>query len=265
MSSQIFRTFLKIEKRLRFVISAFLIGLLFIFSSFFEFNAAWVFVPAFILLAYFLTYFSVLEGIKKIEWLTLFLMPVLFSVSFYLFFHLFPIRWLTRVPFITVYIVSFYAISLTSNIFNVGVEKNLQLHRAAFSVNYFYQSLIFFIVCNVLLSFKANFFFNGLFVFLAVIPLSLQLLWTVHLEEKLSKDLLRYSLFNAMIMGEIAMLMSFVPLKSTLLSLFLTTCYYSISGATYHFIDQRLYKNVVKEYMIVFIVVSVLTVLSITW
>ena len=112
---------------------------------------------------------------------------------------------------------------------------------------------------------KLTFFFNGLFVFLAVIPLSLQLLWTVNLEKRLSKELIRYSLFNSMIMGEIAMLMSFVPLKSALLSLFLTTCYYCISGATYHFIDQRLYRNVVKEYMIVFTVVLVLTLLSITW
>lgn len=240
-------------------------GLLFILSSFFEFNAAWIFVPVFIITAYIFTYFSILEGIEKTEWFTLFLMPVLFTVSFYLFFHLFPIRWLTRVPFITMYIISFYAISLTSNIFNVGVEKNLQLHRAAFSVNYFYQSLLFFILCNVLLSFKVNFLINSVIVFMVTVPLSVQLFWTVELDKNFNNQLLSYSLFNALIMGELAMLMSFIPLKSTLLSLFLTACYYSVSGATYHFIDQRLYKNVVKEYMIVVVVVLILSVLSISW
>lgn len=256
---------MRVEKRVRFVVSTFIMLALFILSSMFEFNAVWIFIPAFIIIAYVLTYFSVLEGIEKIEWLMLFLMPVLFSVSFYLFFHLFPIRWLTRVPFLTIYGISFYAILLTSNIFNVGVEKNIQLHRAAFSVNYFYQSLLFFLLSNVLLSFRSNFVVNGVVFFIAAFLLSAQLLWTVLLENKLSREVLGYSLFISFIIAQAGIAMSFMPIRSSIYSLFMTACYYSLTGLTYHHIDQRLFKKVVQEYLFVLAMVAFLTVLSVAW
>ena len=66
----------------------------------------------------------------------LFLLPILLSVAMYLFYFLFPVRWLTRIPFVLVYGISMYAVLLSSNIFNVGVEKNLQLFLA-FSLSHF--------------------------------------------------------------------------------------------------------------------------------
>ena len=90
---------------------------------------------------------------------------------FLLFYFLFPTRWITRIPFIIFYSISVYAMFLVSNIFNVGVEKSLQLYRAAFSVNYFYQSLMVFLFANLILSLKLNFFLGGLLF------LSLDRLW----------------------------------------------------------------------------------------
>jgi len=256
---------LKVEKRVRFVLSAVIMCSLIVFASLFEFNMFWVFIPVFVLSTYILTYFSVLEGIEGAELLMLFLMPVLFTVSFYLFYFLFPIRWLTRVPFIVLYGISIYAILLTSNIFNVGVEKNLQLQRAAFAVNYFFQSLLVFLLANVLFSFKQNAFINGGVMFVAVLPLALQLLWTVKLNKKLERKLLSYSFLIAVMIGQSTILMSFVPLKSTILALFVTALYYSLGGIIYHFIDDRLFKNVVREYMLVLGFVSILVLLSVSW
>ena len=156
------KAFGHIEKRVRFVISTFCMISLMLFSTFFLFDKVWLFIPFLIAAAYFFTFFSILEGIEKIEWLTLFLMPVLCTVAAYLFYFLFPVRWITRIPFIMIYGFSIYAILLTSNIFNVGVDRSLQLYRAAFSVNYFYQTLISFLIFNAIFSFKQNFIVNGL-------------------------------------------------------------------------------------------------------
>lgn len=260
-----FQIFLKVEKRFRFVISAFSLGALIMLASLFEFNAFIIFIPVLIIAAYFFTYFSLLEGLHRSEWLLLFIMPVLFTIAFYLFYFLFPIRWLTRVPFIAVYGISIYAILLTSNIFNVGVEKNLQLLRAAFSVNYFYQSVLVFLLTNVLLSFKQSFFINGVVIFVVIFLLCIQLLWTVKLEVVFNKKIILYGVFVAALVSQLTVIASFISLQPTILALFLTASYYSFSGLMYHYWDQRLFGNIIREYLFVIFFVSALVLLSINW
>jgi len=255
----------KIDKRLRLVVSVLTLGLLILFSTFFNFDKAPFFLPVFIIITYFLSYFSLLEGIKKIGWFGLFLMPELITLFFYLFYFLFPGRWLTRLPFIFIYEISIYAVLLCANIFNVGVEKNLQLYRAAFSINFFYQAVVLFLFYNVLFSFKYNFLINIIGVGISAFLLSLQLFWTIKLNIHLEKEVLIYSLFMTLLMTEIYLLISFVPLKIPVYSLFLTACYYSVTGITCHYIDQKLFKETIKEYVGVWIFVLIITLLSLNW
>ena len=62
---------MRIDKRLRLVISVLSLGLLMLFSTFYNFDKALFFIPVFIISSYFLSYFSFLEGIKKISWFKL--------------------------------------------------------------------------------------------------------------------------------------------------------------------------------------------------
>ncbi|OGK17767.1 hypothetical protein A2866_02210 [Candidatus Roizmanbacteria bacterium RIFCSPHIGHO2_01_FULL_39_8] len=256
---------LRIEKRIRFVIGALILTFVMLLSTFFLFENGLFFVPILIIFVYVLGYFALLEGIEKIEWLTLFLMPVLLTIASYLFYFLFPVRWLTRVPFVFLYGISIYAVLLCSNIFNVGVEKSLQLYRAAFSINILYQMLISFLLFNIILSFKLNFFFNGIGVGIVSFLLALQLIWSVRLNLSIERMILLFSFFIALILGELALIGSFVPVKPAILSLFLTSSYYCISGLIYSFLDQRLFKETIREYIAVWIVVFILSVLSISW
>src|SRR3990170_2589378 len=112
---------------------------------------------------------------------------IFLTLSFYLFYFLFPVRWLTRLPFIVLYGISIYAVLLCSNIFNVGVEKSIQLYRAAFSINFFYQAVVFFLFNNALFSFKLHFIFNSLLVFLTAFLLGFQFIWTVKLDLRVEK------------------------------------------------------------------------------
>ncbi|MEK7178029.1 MAG: hypothetical protein AAB705_04340, partial [Patescibacteria group bacterium] len=108
---------IKIDKRVRLVISVLTLGLLMLFSTFFTFDKVFYFVPVFLIFTYLLSYFSLLEDIKNVGWFGLFLMPELITIFFYLFYFLFPGRWLTRLPFIFIYEVSIYAVLLCANIF----------------------------------------------------------------------------------------------------------------------------------------------------
>ncbi len=263
--NKLINTSLKIEKRLRFVISTLLMSFLLLFSTFFYFDKAWVFVPLFILAAYILTYFSILEDIEKIEHLMLFIVPVIFTISFYLFYFLFPIRWLTRVPFVVLYAISFYAILLTSNIFNVGVEKSLQLYRAAFSVNYFYHAVIVFLISNTLFSLRASFITNGILTGIIFFPLVLQLFWSIKLNLFLEKDILYYALFNSLLLGQVAIVGSFIPFQPSVFALILTSSYYAFTGLITAHLDNRLFKQTVREFLIVFGVVLVIAILTLNW
>ncbi|MEX1052422.1 MAG: hypothetical protein WEC80_01080 [Patescibacteria group bacterium] len=261
--NKIINSFLKIKKRLRFVISTLLLSALMLFSTFFLFDKAWVFIPILGLAAYAFTYFSIIEGIKKSEWLTLFILPVFFTISFYLFYFLFPVRWLTRLPFVLIYGVSIYAMFLTSNILNVGVEKSLQLYRAAYSVNYFYQTVIVFLFSNILFSFKINYLVNALGLGIVVFPLAVQLLWSIKLDIVLEKTLYLYAILISMIIAQIALIASFLPLTASISALLVTSSYYCLSGLINAYLDNRLFKQTIREYLFVWLFVIITATLTI--
>ena len=256
---------IRIEKRYRLVISTVLLTSLMTVASFFGFEKSIIFVPILIVLTYFFTYFSLIEGIDKIGWFELFLMPLLVTITFYFVFYLFPGRWLTRMPFFIIYGISIYAVLLCSNIFNIGVEKSLGLYRAAFSINFFYQTIVMFLFFNLIFSLKQIFYVNMIAAGIVGFILSLHLYWTIRLKKHIEKEVLHLSLLTGMVLGELAMLISFIPLETPIYSLFLTSSYYSVAGLTYSHIDQRLFKETIREYVGVFIFVLIITILSISF
>lgn len=256
---------IKIEKRYRLVISVVLLTSLMIISSFFGFDKVTIFLPILIILTYFFTYFSLIEGINKVSWFGLFLMPQLVTIAFYFVYYLFPGRWLTRVPFSMIYGVSIYAVLLCSNIFNIGVEKSLGLYRAAFSINFFYQTIVSFLIFNLIFSLKQIFLVNMLAAGIVGFILGLHLYWTIRLKKHIETEALHLSLVTGLVLCELAMIISFIPLKMPVYSLFLTSSYYSLAGLTYSHIDQRLFKETVREYVSVFIFVLIITLLSISF
>ncbi len=255
-----------VEKRVRFVAATFFLSLVMIIGmrteGLFSLEQVYLTVPIMIGTVYILTYLSILEGIEKWELLMLFIMPVLFTVCYYLFYFLFPVRWITRVPFVSIYAISIYAILLTANIFNVGVEKSLRLYKAAYSVNYFYQTFIAFLAFNILFSLRSYFFVNALGTLLIIFPLSLQLLWTIRLRLTIDRDILLFTAFISIILAELAFLISFLPLKTSVASLTLTGCYYTASGLVSAFIDNRLFRNTIREYIMVFVFVTVVALMT---
>lgn len=255
----------RIDKRYRFVISTVILTVIILVSTFFSFASGFIFIPLLFIVSYALTYFSLLEGIEDMSWFGLFLMPVIVTLSFYFFYFLFPARWLTRLPFISLYAISIYAMLLCSNIFNVGVEKNLQLYRAAFSVNFFYHAVSSFFIFNLLFSFQQVFLVNAIVVGVMGFILSLHLFWTIRLNKHLDKEILQYAILVAIVLTQLAIVISFLPLKIPIYALFLTASYYSLTGLIYNYIDQRLFKETVREYSIVLIFVGIITILSLSW
>lgn len=257
--------FRRIEKRQRLIIATFLLTLLFTGATFFSFEWTYVFVPVIALAVYFLTYFAILEGITKHERLMLFIHPIYFSVVFYLFYFFVPQRWLTRLPFITIYFITMYAITLSQNIFNVGVSKSLQLFRAAFSVNYLIVTMCSFLAYSLIISLRLNAIFNMLLVFCASFPLVFQLIWSVEPTETVEKEILTYSVLMSFLLSQMGTLLSFVPINQSIFALVLTSLLYSLTGLFSTYLQNALYKEKVREYVLVFGFALTVLVLTMKW
>lgn len=255
-----------VPKRIRVVVCTAAMTLSLLVSTFFPFSDTWwLFVVILGIIAYITTYIAVFEGIDGVEWYMLFVMPIILTVAMYFFYSLLPVRWLTRLPFLVLYALTYYGVLLTSNIINIGVEKSLQLYRAAFSVNFLLQVFIMFLLSQVLLSFKLNFLLNFIFIFISSIILSLQLFWSLHPEASFNRRLIMFSSSVAILLAESAILISFIPLKTNVQALILTATYYSLNGIIYHYLDSRLFKNVIREYAFVAIFVFFIAILTLNW
>ncbi len=257
--------FSRIGKRKRFIIATFLMTIIVLIPTFFSFSDARYALPFILIIVYFMTFFSILDGITKHEWVTLFIAPVYFTLVISLFFFFLPQRWLTRLPFVLIYTVSIYAISLSQNIFNVGVLKSLQLFRAAFSVNYLFLTVSAYLAFSLILSFRLSFLENFLLVGLAVFPLTLQFLWSINPKDQIERRHIGLSALISLLIAESALLFSFLPLTSAVLALFLTGLFYGINGIMYAYLQEMLFRQRVREYIFVIVFVTLIAYFSLRW
>ena len=95
--------------------------------------------------------------------------------------------------------------------------------------------------------------------------LSLQLFWSIRLNRYLDKDVLVYSVLTALLMVETSLIVSFIPLRTVVYALFLTATYYSVTGIIHHHIDEKLFKETIREYVSVWVFVLIITLLSLSW
>lgn len=268
--SEIYQRFFQfinyIPKRIRIVAATLVMTVLLLLSSFFPFGETWyIFLSILFITSYLTTYLAIFEGIDGVEWYMLFVTTIILTLASYLFYFLLPVRWLTRVPLVVIFGLAYYAALLTSNIFNVGVEKSLQLYRAAFSVNYFLQSFIIFLLLMVIFTFKQNFIINGIASGVVAGILSLQLYWSVTPDALFNRRLMDYALSTAILLFQFSVMISFIPLKTNVAALIFTAAYYSLTGIIHHHLGNRLFPNIIKEYIFVFIFVCFIAILTLQW
>lgn len=254
-----------LTKRIKFVITAVLLsaGLFIIQLA----NVSWRYqaICFLTILTFLLSAWSLKEGLTGIKWLTVLILPTLFTAGVGLFYFLLPSAWLARLPVAGLYGLGLYALLLTENIFSVAAIRNIQLFRAANAVGFLLTLLTAFFLYDTILSFRLSFWLNFLLVFLLSLPLFIQGLWSVNLEEKISQQILFYSLALSLIVAEGALALSFWPVTVSAGSLALITIMYVVLGLTQYYLSQRLFKKTINEYLTVGIIVFAVIILTTHW
>lgn len=205
------------------------------------------------------------QGLTFWKFVTLTTLPTMFTMAVYLFYLLLPMRWLTRLPIALLYSLGMYAILLTENIYNVAADRTIQLLRAAHSVGFLLSLVTMFFLMDTVVSFHMPFYLNGLFVFLITVPLSLQILWSVTLTPIPSKLVITGSFVISLLIAQLAIVLSFWPIKSTIEALFLTTTFYTLVGMVQQLLLERLFGKTIREYLWVLIFVSVIVLFITKW
>lgn len=265
MKLQLFNLLKKVDKRQRLVFAVAIITLFNFLIILFPINIALILIPLDVIIVYIATYVALLEDIEHIEWVVLFILPVYLAVSLLLFYYLLPVRWLTRIPYLLVLSIAMYASILSENIFNVGVEKSLPLYRAAYSVSNFLSLLAFFLLYTVLYSFRLNFLLNFFFGLLLAWPLFFHSIWSANPKAVLEERIYKFATIVTTLLSGAIFFLNFIPIKTNIYALYTVAIFYLLSGITQEIINDTAFKERVREYLIVFSVLSVLVFLSASW
>lgn len=254
---------IRLSKRQEFVVITAFLTFLLITTQLSTSSLRFVLLFILALSSYFLSAWSLREDLKKVEWFTLLSLPTMFTISLGIFYFLLPVRWLTRVPVAVLYAVGMYAILLVENIYNVAVNRSIQLLRVAHAVGFLLSMVTLFLLLNTVFSFRLHSYWNFILTFIISFPITLQSLWSTKLtEDRIEKEVYLYGFFVSFVISQLAFIISFWPLKPILASLFLSSVFYTVSGVVQQYFAKKLFRKNIIEYVQVFFLISILIFLT---
>lgn len=183
-----------------------------------------------------------------------FILPFFYSLACSLFYFLVPVRFITRIGMTSLYALGLYSLLLSENIFIVSSIRTIALLSSARTVSFIVTILSYFFMANVVFSLHFNIFITLLLVFLFSFPLTLHSVWT-HTLERDFRTQIEWILLIAVGLVQTAFALWFWPTSPTIIALFLTGLFYILVGISQVWLDKRLFKGVMWEYIWVAVIV----------
>lgn len=255
--------FFSLSKRQKFVISILLLSLGIFISEFSSGFVLIIWAVVLSLLTIFFLYISLREDIKNTFFYPIFFLPTLYTASFVLFYPLLPERLITRVAVVSIYALGLYSLFLTQNIFAVSAIRTINLMRSARIVSFVITIIVFFLLSNISFFLRLPFFVSPILVFLIVFLLNFQSLWTYVQSSESIKPTFILSALISLCVTQLAIILNMWPINAAIYSIFLTGIFYAYSGLAHAWIEKRLFRGVLWEYVWVgFLAVLILVVFS---
>lgn len=245
-------------KRQRFVVSVIFLSICLFISEHFLGKSGIYIVFVLSVLTDLLLYLCLREDLKENFSFQIFILPFFYSLAIGLFYLLVPARFLTRVTVTSLYALGLYSLYLSENIFIVSSMRTIALLSGARTVTFTISLLSYFFLANVVFSLHLNVFLTLFLIFCFTFPMVLQSLWSYTLEKNMRLNI-DWVLFLTISLFQLSLLLWFWPSTPTLIALFLTGVFYTMVGLSQVWMEKRLFKGVIWEYVLVsFIVFAVL-------
>ncbi len=240
-----------LSKRQRFLITSFVLTLGFVGIQFLDNQFRFPAIGGLGLLTIGLFTWSLWEGLGRNMTLLSLILPAFFTLGVGVFWFLLPTSIFTRLPILIFYGIGIYVLCLTSNIYSVAAIRTIALLRAARGVGFVLTLVTSFLIYDAILSLKTLLPVTALSVLFLSFPLFLQGFWAVPLEKEFSKELFILSLISSLIIGEVAAALFFWPVTVVVGSLFLTVAVYMLLGLGQAKLEDRLFSQTIREYLVV--------------
>lgn len=190
-------------------------------------------------------------------------LPFFFTLAFPFFYALVPERLLSRLLVTIIYAFGLYSLFLTQNIFAVSGIRTINLLRSARIVAFVITLLVFYFLVNFIFSLRLPVLLTPLAIFPLAFFMNIQSLWTYSLDTTQIKEISLFSLCIALCILQLSYVLILWPVNASVYSLFLTGVFYTYSGLCHAWLERRLFKGILWEYVWVgFISVLFLVIFS---
>lgn len=250
-------SFFTIPKRQKFIIAVLILSLiLFFLEQLFGKSGIYLTIVLSLLTDLFV-FWAISSDLKKNFHVQIFILPFFYSLACSLFYFLVPARFLTRVAMTSFYALGLYSLLLSVNIFIVSSVRTIALLSSARTVSFFVTLVSYFFLSNVVFSLHLNVFLTLILILSFTFPLILYSIWTHTLENKFFSLFTLWTILLSVCLVETALALWFWPATPTIIGLFLTGLFYIFIGLSQNWIDKRLFKSVMWEYVWVAVIVVI--------
>ena len=203
------------------------------------------------------------KDIKGTFFAPILVLPFFFSLAFPFFYALVPERLLSRLLITLIYGFGLYSLFLTQNIFAVSGIRTINLLRSARIVAFVITLLVFYFLVNFIFSLRLPVLLTPLVIFPLAFFMNIQSLWTYSLDTTQVRGIALFSVCIALCIVQLAYVLILWPVNASIYSLFLTGIFYTYSGLCHAWLERRLFKGILWEYIWVgFISVLFLVIFS---
>jgi len=243
--------YIQLSKRGKFVFSVFLLSAALFFS---ELTTGWIVVTLGFILSFLtvLLLFLILKDdvAKKSHLLPILILPFFFTLSFSLFYSLIPARLLTRVLLTGVFAFGAYSLFLTENIFAISSLRTINLLRSARIVAFVITIFVLFFLFNIIFSLRLPLYITPFIVAVISFLMAAQFLWSYsESREGGGREVYIFSTGVALMMGQLALVLTLWPVTPAIYAIFLTGIFYTYSGLANAWLERRLFKGILWEYI----------------
>ena len=243
-----------IPKRQKFIVSVAILSLVLFFSEHYL-GKGGIYIA--ILLSIFtdlFVFWAIRSDLKDNFSPQVFILPLIYTLACSLFYFLVPVRFITRVGMTSLYALGLYSLLLSENIFIVSSIRTIALLSSARTVSFIVTILSYFFLSNVVFSLHFNILVTLLLIFAFSFPLILHSIWTHTLENNFRSQI-EWIFLIAICLVETAFVLWFWSTTPTIIALFLTGLFYVLIGISQVWLDKRLFKGVMWEYIWVAVIV----------
>lgn len=255
---------LKIRKRQKIVIASVILSLGLLSTQLVPFYLTYSFIAGLAVLAFILSIVALWEGLNRLKAVVLMILPTLFTLAVASYYFLLPGSFLTRLSVAFLFGLIFYTLLLSQNVFNVASIRTIPLYRVASTTVFVLTLITAYLLFNVLFSLDLPFIGNGVGAWALSFLLIMQIIWSIDMEG-LSGVIWVYSAILSLVVGEVALVLSFWPISNSMASLVLSTIMFITMGVSTHTLRERLNRGMVLEYLAWGVLIFLVATITTSW